>query len=1118
MSVTRREFIATGAGGALALHGQSQRGDTFAALFAEPPVEARPSTYWVWLNGFTDQAQLTRELQELKRNGVSAAYILEIGTRGKAVPAGPAYFGPESIKTIGRVVREAQRLGIEVGITSASSWNSGGAWVTPEHASKGMYYSTARVTGPSRFSEVLPMPALPPRSPGGATLIAAVAIPEAERVPGFEFLIDLAPGAHTVDRLVLHNGRPEFAAKDFVVFASATGTDAADFREVARGTLKAEGGPQPFPITPVRSQYLMFRILSGYNAARVELAEFEALTPDGGNVATIMGPQGRKITGGLLRFTAEAGLDREWRAQNICDGRPGDLAGSWAAEGPPPPIVRDPSAVVDLTARVDATGRLTWDVPPGNWTILRFVQANTGQRLVLPSPESQGLIIDHFSAPAARMHTGHMLELLRAELGDLHKTALKYFYACSYEVRGAIWTPTLPAEFRRRRGYDMTPYLPVLAGAVVGSEDTSERFRVDLRRTIADVFVENFYRATREVVNSHGLKLVAEAGGPGWPLHQVPVDALKAQGTLDIPRGEFWHGGRMWVVKETAAASHIYGQRLVQMEAFTSWAHWQDGPFDLKPSADRAFCEGMNHVVWHTMPHVPPEAGKPGWAYHAGTHLEPGDTWWPMAKPFLDYMGRCSHMLRQGVFVADVCYYYGERGYNFVQERQVDPSLGAGFDYDVTNSDVILARMKVKDGRLVLPDGLGYQLLVLPDRPDMDLDVLEGVGKLVSDGATIAGPKPTRATSLRGFPDCDADVRKLADRIWGKCDGKEIRETAYGKGRIFWNVPLRDILARRGIGPDFTFTSRGGEADLDYIHRRDGDAEIYFVRNRRGEWAEAQCTFRVKGRTPEIFDPVTGETRVLPVYEAAGNGTRITLALPPAGSVFVVFRASEPASRAPDLTRDGVPVAVNCAAEKASAVEIAAAPGGAARLVTFHPGRYALGKSREIVVPPLPEPQILSGAWELTFPAGLGAPPSKTFSRLMSWTEDEDPGIRYFSGVATYRKSLDLHPATLAKGLRLYLDLGEVRVVARASLNGRPLGIAWAAPFRLDITAAVRAGANRLEVEVANTWSNRITGDGHSSGRKYTNTNLPWKKDTPLLASGLLGPVRILAASEMEIR
>lgn len=1069
-SFTRREFaLLTGAG--LAAPGQTR---DFASSFADPPREARPSTYWVWLNGYTEADQLTRELEELSKAGFSAVYILEIAARGlPEVPAGPAYMDDESVKAFAHVAREAARLNLEVGVTNASSWNSGGAWVTPEHASKGLYYSRISIEGPRRFSDRLPFPRLPqgvPAKPDGSPAIfsdlAVLAVPETELLPGYDFLIDLAPGSHTVNRVVLHNAPSRYGAKDFVVFASAWGADAADFREILRGSLKPGAGPQEFRFAPVAAQYLKLRILSGHDpSGRIELVEFEGFSTEGRNVVTILLPDGRKTVGGLLRATAEAGLDREWRAENIYDGRLAGPIGSWAVEERLPPRV--PAAgVLNLTDKLSSGGRLDWDVPPGRWSVYRFINANTGQKLLAPSPKSAGLIIDHFSAEAARMHTEYMLGRLHTQIPDFRASALKYFYACSYEVRGAIWTPKLPEEFRRRRGYDMTPYLPVLAGAVVENEEVSERFRIDYRRTVSDLFIENFYVASRQVANRHGLQLVAEAGGPGWPLHQVPVDSLRALGALDIPRGEFWTRDRgIWVVKETAAAAHIYGKRLVQMEAFTSSVHWQYGLRHLKPVADRALCEGTNHFVWHTMPHVPPRAGKPGWVYYAGTHVGPAETWWPLGKPFFDYLARCSWLLRQGLFVADVCYYYGERGFNFVQPRHVDPSLGFGFDYDVTNSDVLLNRMSVNNGRLVLPDGMSYEILVLPDHRDMDLEVLERIERLVRDGATVAGRKPTRATSLKDYPGCDEKVRALAGKLWGACDGERVRETGYGKGKIYWGVPLREILARRGVGPDFSFKSLKGEADLDFIHRRDGRRDIYFVRNRKDAWAEAECAFRVKGRAPELWDAVSGKIARPASFEPAGGGTRLNLVLPPYGSIFVVFRA---------------------------------------------PGKSpAASRPR----PPAPRVLDLAGPWELSFPEGWGAPASVRLDRLGSWTEHSDPGIRYFSGIATYRRRFDLPSDLLAGGAPLYLDLGEVGDVARVTLNGKPAGIAWTAPFRVEITPAAKAGENLLEVEVANTWSNRLTGDAQGAAKKYTNTNVIWRKDMPLMPSGLLGPVRLLAGS-----
>jgi hypothetical protein len=1123
--LNRREFLI--AGGAL-LAARQLRADADVSHFADPPWEARPSTYWVWLNGFTDRRSMTRELEELKKAGISAVYILEIGARaGDRVPAGPAYMGTESLQAIAHAVREAGRLGMEVGLTNASSWNSGGSWVGPNHASKGLYWSRMTVQGPATFSEALPFPKLPapvPRNLDGSPAyyndVAVLALSAEESWPGFDFVFDLAPGTHTVNRVTLHNAASDSSVKEFVIYASESGSDAADFREAFRGTLQARTGAQSFTIPPARAKFLKLRVVSGHDpGGRVALAEFEAFSADA-NVVTVQTADGRKTVGGLVRFTTEAGLEREWMAENIYDGRSTGPEGSWAAVSGAPPLVRDPSEILDLTSRLDAHSRLTWDFPAGKWIVYRFIAANNGEKLKAPSPHSDGFIIDHFSADAARMHTRHMLERLRAELGDLRKTALKYFYACSYEVRGSIWTPNFIEEFRRRRGYDPRRYLPVLAGAVVADEDVSERFRIDYRRTVSDLFIDNFYRVTRETASEYGLKLVAEAGGPGWPLHQVPVDALRAQGALDIPRGEFWKGRQTWVVKETASAAHIYGQPLVQMEAFTSFRHWQDGPRDIKEIADRAFCDGANHFVWHTMPHVPEQAGKPGWVYHAGTHFGPNETWWPMVNPFLDYLARCSWFLRQGLFVADICYYYGERGFNFAPEKSSAAEIGlpTGYDFDTTNSDALLNRIVVKNRRLVLPDGLSYEVLVLPDRRDLDVEVLERIEQLVREGATVSGPSPRRATGLRDYPDCDARVRDLASRLWGDCDGARIRERAHGKGMVYCGVSIAEILRRRGLRPDFSFSGRGGQIDLDYIHRRDGPRDIYFVRNKGEEWAAADCVFRAKGPA-ELWDPVTGVRRLLPASGADGGGTRVPLVLPPLGSSFVVFDRStnsEPLT----IVRDGQAVAANMAIEHLPSVEVSMPDQDRVKLLSFSPGSYRVraGRQSNCTLDRMPPAVEIAGPWDVRFGEGWGAPVSTTFPRLVSWTENTEPGIKYFSGIATYSKTVDLPGELFEPGLRLFLDLGDVRVIARLRLNGKEAGICWTRPFRLEITQAADAGTNRLEVEVANTWSNRLTGQALSEASELARTNARWNKSTPLLASGLLGPVRILPAREAEIR
>jgi hypothetical protein len=1066
-SLTRRSLLA--GSGALACTPNIPRLNAATVeSFADPPWEARPSTYWVWLNGYSDPKRITYELEELKKAGVNAAYILEIGARaGDAVPPGPAYFSKESLDAIGHAVREAGRLGIEVGITNASSWNAGGEWVTPEHASKGLYWSRITTRGPGRFRMTVPFPAVPAAAPvttAGTPAwwreVALLAVPAKRRRAGFDFLFDIGPGVQTLTRIALHNAAADSAVKEFAVFASATGTETAAFEEVFRGALDARTEEQSFALHAVRARYLILRVISGHDpGGRVALSEFRAFTADGSNVVTVQTPIGRKITGGLLASPPEAGLEREWKAENIYDGRLTGSAGSWAASGPAPAWIDDPSESVDLTGRLDAQGVLEWDVPEGEWELYRFFAANNGEKLRAPSPRSEGFIIDHLSADAAAMHNRFLLAKLTESLGDLRKTALKYFYSCSYEVRGSIWTPKFEEEFLARRGYALRRYLPILAGVTIRDEDISTRFRIDYRRTISDTMIESFYRSSRNAVSMHGLKLVSEAGGPGWPLHQVPVDALEAQGALDIPRGEFWKNHSVWVAKETASAAHIYGQRLVQMEAFTSFRHWQDGPCDLKEIADRAFCDGANHFVWHTMPHAPERGGNPGWVYHAGTHFGPNETWWPMAKPFLDYLARCSWMLRQGVFVADVCYYYGERGYNFGPEKTAAPELGVppGYDFDAINTHGLMTRLRVReDGRLTLPDRLTYSMLCLADRPDMDLEVLQRIGQFVEQGAVVHGPRPNRATSLRGYPATDEKVRALAARIWGPCDGVKVFENRYGRGKVYWGTPVRDVLGRLGLGPDFRY---GASADLDYIHRRDGDRDFYFVRNKREEWTRAECTFRVNRRAAEICDPVSGAAVAVSAARS-GNSATIPLRLPPFGSAFVVFDSSIRPAPAAAATRG-------------------------------------------------PAPLLIDGPWEVRMSQDGRALSPFRMSKLSSWTEHADPDVKYFSGVAAYSREVEIPASLLAGRLRLFLDLGEVRVIARVRCNGREAGICWTRPFQVDVTGLAVAGVNSIEIEVANTWANRITGD--TIQRKPKRTNARWSADAPLLASGLLGPVKLVA-------
>jgi hypothetical protein len=464
-------------------------------------------------------------------------------------------------------------------------------------------------------------------------------------------------------------------------------------------------------------------------------------------------------------------------------------------------------------------------------------------------------------------------------------------------------------------------------------------------------------------------------------------------------------------------------------------------------------------MVWHTWTHGPPDAGKPGWVYLAGTHINRNVTWWPKVRPFIDYLSRSSFMLQRGQFVGDVLYYYGDGGYKFVGPRRVDPSLGPGYDYDYTNSDVILNRLSVRDGRFVLPDGTSYAVLVLPDEAAANPAVLAKIERLAADGGTIIGPKPLRAAGLEGYPASDSRVRELATKLWANLDGKTNTNRTHGKGRVIWGQRLRDVLTGMGIEPDFT-----APEGIDFTHRREGTTDIYFVRNMRASRTAPTVTFRVKDREPELWDPRTGETRTAPAWRRTGSGTEVPLELAANGSVFVVFR------------RAGQPPA---------------------RTVTSA----------------LPPPISIDGPWKVAF--GEGARTAE-MPKLTSWTES--PNTRYFAGTARYTTTFKMPSNWRAAMPKAHIDLGRLWTIGEVWLNGKPLGIAWTDPFTVDATEALRDGDNELIVEVTNTWYNRLIGDAKlPPDQRTTRTNVttsdgkPWVQLEPV-ESGLFGPVRVVGA------
>jgi len=1145
--------------------------------FTHPPDSARPWVYWFWLSGNITSNGITADLEAMKRVGIGGVLIMETD---QGAPVGPVDFmGRQWRDLFKHVDGEARRLGLEVNMNNDAGWNgSGGPWIKPEQSMQKVVWSETNLSGPSHFEGALAQP---------------------QTVAGY-------------------------------------------YQEIA---------------------VVAFPTCGAY---RIEGLQQKAAYAVGG----VGEPATKALTAGMV-------VDR--------------------------------SRMLDLTPHLDRDGRLQWDVPEGQWTVLRLGHTSTGVENA-PAPKTgRGLECDKLSREGIEANFAGMMAKLVADTGTKpgqSKAGLVATHIDSWENGSQNWTARMREEFQQRRGYDLFPFLPVMTGRVVGTVEMSERFLWDLRKTVSELVVENYAGRMHELAHAAGLRFTVEAYGG-------PCDDIPYAGQSDEPMGEFWSpSGAMETCRGMASAGHVYGKRIIGAESFTAGdqERWREYPGSLKALGDTAFCEGINRFVFHRYALQPwAEDRRPGMMMGPwGQHYERTETWWNETPDWHRYLARCQFLLRQGLFVADICYLQPER-----PPHSFEAHPRKGYDYDECGADVVFNRMSVTNGLITLPDGMSYRLLVLPSTGQMTPPLLRRIKALAEAGATIVGAPPRKSPSLTGYPECDRNVQELAGEIWGTGDANQTTGRSLGSGHVFGQEEPEKILMGMGIAPDFS-----SDEPLRYIHRRAGDADIYFVANQTPRSVSATGVFRVAGKVPEFWWPDTGKQERAPVFQGSAGRTSVGLTLGPSGSVFVVFRkpaasavaatrllhdgqvvlAAQPGSQFqvrieratygvpgdPDRTRDvrqkvqrrvdageyTFPVsslakgdnpapkvaktlivdyvigdrhytvqardgstvhfsgdAVHAVVKKARygvlddpartrdvrdklqglldagesrfpvsrmaegddpafgivktlevdytvdgkqlsargtdpeivefsplgaerdlVAELHAASARKLALQAFQPGKYELdysdGTRREFSVSDLPEAQEVNGPWSVRFTPGWGAPAEATFDKLISWSRVADPGIKYYSGTAVYSGAFELPRTLLKGGRRLYLDLGRVEVMAEVKVNGKPFGLLWKPPYRLDVTTAARAGQNTLEVTIINLWPNRLVGDEQLPEDSERNPNGTlkrwpqwlldgkpsptgrftfcmwhlWKKDSPLLDSGLLGPVKLIPAQEFDVK
>ena len=1086
--------------------------NSLAAAFAQPPSASRPRTWWHWMDGNVSKAGITADLEAMQRAGLGGAWLFNVGQN---MPAGPAPFlSPQWLELVDHAVRECDRLGLEFGIHNCDGFSeAGGPWITPEVSMKRLTWTETPVRGPGRVRATLPQPETRlnfyrevvvlavPAEPAGAPAAAVRA--------SFGQVDGASLGVGRVDTTVKVpasvRGKPQWIEFTYAQPVAA--------RSITVTTPHLERRPGRPPLVTARLEVptgdKTWRTVAAFNVFwSIEDSPVPATTAAFDEVQStrfrlvFQDLPEFELAGVTLSAAAHAHLWQVKAGWNRVREHGGETL-SLAAPGGPERERETATGVraadvIDVTKHLRADGTLEWDAPAGAWTIIRVGLTTTGRTNAPATPTGVGLECDKLSRRGIEAHFPNYVGRLVQKFGPHAGRALRVAETDSWECGLQNWTEDLPAEFRARRGYELTPWLPLLlTGRVLGTAAESERVLWDFRRTLADLIKDNYYAPFRDLCHRAGLTYCGEGSGR----QQYMYDPLNYQSTHDLPMGEFWVPDGLRPDNRVASSvAHTYGRAIVTAEAYTGGpgsTRWLNDPFDLKALGDRGFCTGVNALVFHRYAHqfwmhVAPGMTMGQW----GTMLERTVTWWEMSRPWYDYLTRCQHLLRQGTFVADVCHYLGEDVPNFLGHREdLWLPLPAGVDYDGCN-DEILRRFTVRDGRLVLPHGQSYAVLLLPASRTMRPTSLRVIRDLVRAGATAIGRRPQRSPSRADLGAGERELLQLANELWGPSADAMVAATGrsrvkpIGRGRMIdaTDATWAELEPLLGIAPDFTPGELPAGVRLDYTHRQVEGRDIYFVASNGKQPHAAVARFRVTGRKPELWDPMTGTVRALPDFKTEGAFTSVPLRFEPSGSCFVVF-ASADEVRAPSVARKNFP--------------------------HYRPV------------------QEITGAWQVAFDPKWGGPARTEFPTLGDWTKHADDGIRHYSGTATYRKSFRWTGGVVPAGPSVWLNLGKVKNLARVNLNGRDLGIVWKPPFRVDATAALRAGENELEVVVANLWVNRLIGDEkkpadmewqgtlpkawpvwltdpkqpRTSGRLTFETFPHWQADEPLLPSGLLGPV-----------
>ncbi|MBZ4191106.1 glycosyl hydrolase [Niabella beijingensis] len=1045
---------------------------TAALAFKEPPLVYRPGCYYYWISDNISEEGIKKDIQAMAAAGIGRAFVGNVGFPESelSLKQGSArLFSDGWWNATLAAVKAGAEHGVDIGFFNSPGWSqSGGPWIKEQQSMRYLDAQELLVEGPGTvtksFSPVplfqqvavmaFPQPAYEGQELSKVLKSVTVNIDSVEirrafdgdtaTVAGFPdkveqpVHIDISGDkVFTARSLILCGQGSAFAADITLQVRTAAGYRTVKSFSYNRTNPALNVGFRPWApvvITFPEQQAKDYRIVLDHIRGKAGFSE--------------------------IRLTGAAAMERieeKQLAKMFQTPLPLWNEYQWASQAPVTDAAARiaPSKVIDLTAMTSPSGKLSWKVPPGKWVIVRFGMVPTGVTNAPATPEGRGYDVDKMSRTAIAEHFNAFIGKIRSRIPQKDQKAFKYVVADSYETGSQNWTDDFAASFRKKYGYDPLKWLPVLTGRVVGSREQSDRFLWDMRRLVADKVAYDYVGGLRDACHGQGLSLWLENYGH-WGF---PSEFLMYGGQSDEVGGEFWAEGDLGGIECRAASSaaHIYGKTSVSGESFTAAGQpYARYPALLKRRGDWSFTEGINNTIFHVYIQQPDER-LPGINAWFGTEFNRHNTWFGQGQAFIKYIHRCNYMLQQGKPVNDVAYFIGEDAPKMT--GITDPKLPDGFQFDYINAEVIEQRLSVKDGKLVLPDGMSYRMLVLPHLETMRPELLQKITELVKAGAVVLGPRPLRSPSLQNFPAADQRVQALAAALWANADGVHRKVAAFGKGKIMNGLTMEEALGQIRTAPDFV---SGRPGQIAYTHRSLADKELYFISNQTDTLVDFAPLFRDGKGQPYFYDAVTGRKLKLTDHTQQPGGIKIPLRLDRFQSGFVVFHKNE---TLPPATGENFPRPYETIPVKSS--------------------------------------------WVVSFDtAGRGPVEPVVFEQLQDWSMHPDDRIRNYSGTAVYKTSFQLKPLA---GKKVFLNLNKVVAMARVRLNGKDLGTVWTAPYTVDATEAVITGENKLEIEVVNTWVNRMIGDSklpEAERRTWSNVNT-FKPESSYMSSGLLGPVQL---------